>query len=290
MRRNSLFLAALALLLWSFLAYLGSNLSHLPPFLLVGILLSIGGILSLGQVTRWRVSVKTFLVGVGGIFGYHFLLFSAFRAAPVVEANLINYLWPLLLVLMSPIFLAGHPLRKHHVIGGVMGLAGAALIVTGGHIALDVSHLSGYLFAFGAAVTWACYSLMTKRLPTFPTAAVGGFCLSSGLLALLIFWAETGTVKIFSQISWRDWMFLALLGIGPMGAAFFAWDAALKRGDPRIIGSLAYLTPLASTLILVLAGGKPLPRSTAIAMILIIAGAVVGSLDVLQRENRMEKG
>jgi len=283
LRRNSLFLAALALLLWSFLAYLGSNLSHLPPFLLVGISLSIGGILSLGQVTRWRVSAKTFLVG-------DFLLFSAFRAAPVVEANLINYLWPLLLVLMSPVFLARHPLRKHHVIGGVMGLAGAVLIVTGGHIALDVSHLSGYLFAFGAAVTWACYSLMTKRLPIFPTAAVGGFCLSSGLLALLIFWAETGSVKIFSQISWRDWMFLALLGIGPMGAAFFAWDAALKRGDPRIIGSLAYLTPLVSTLILVLAGGKPMPRSTAIAMILIIAGAVVGSLDGLQRQNRMEKG
>jgi drug/metabolite transporter (DMT)-like permease len=65
-----------------------------------------------------------------------------------------------------------------------------------------------------------------------------------------------------------------------MGAAFFTWDAALKRGDPRIIGSLAYITPLTSTLVLVLMGGRRLTWVSGMAMLLIVTGAVIGSLDL----------
>jgi drug/metabolite transporter (DMT)-like permease len=78
-----------------------------------------------------------------------------------------------------------------------------------------------------------------------------------------------------------DWIYLLMLGIGPLGAAFFSWDAALKRGDPRIIGSLAYLTPLTSTLVLVMVGGKAFSWISALAMLLIVAGALLGSLDLL---------
>jgi drug/metabolite transporter (DMT)-like permease len=52
----------------------------------------------------------------------------------------------------------------------------------------------------------------------------------------------------------REMWLLAAIGIGPMGAAFFLWDRAIKEGDPRIIGTLAYLTPLLSTGLLLLAG------------------------------------
>jgi drug/metabolite transporter (DMT)-like permease len=68
-----------------------------------------------------------------------------------------------------------------------------------------------------------------------------------------------------------------------MGAAFFTWDAALKRGDPRIIGSLTYLTPLNSTLVLVMVGGRSLTWISGIAMMLIVGGAVLGSLDLIRR-------
>jgi drug/metabolite transporter (DMT)-like permease len=272
-------LAIAAIVVWSTLAVLSASLVHVPPLLSVGLALCISGLVSAVRWRAWRVPWFTFAVGVGGIFGYHFFYFSALQHAPAVEANLLNYLWPLLIVALSPVFLPGYRLHAYHWIGTLMGLAGTALILSGGRPHLDLANLYGYLLAAGAGLTWACYSLMTKRLPAFPTAAVGGFCLASGLLSLGA-QALGGNPFSLSALSGRDWLALFLLGIGPMGAAFFLWDAALKGGDPRIIGSLAYLTPLLSTLNLVIFGGRTLSWVSLVAMALIVGGAAVGSLDL----------
>jgi drug/metabolite transporter (DMT)-like permease len=277
MRPLSFALAGGAILLWSSLALLGSRLSHLPPLLVTGIALCIGGCLGLARVRDWRVPVLTLGIGVGGIFGYHVMLFTAFRLAPIVEANLVNYLWPLLIVLLSPAILPGFGLKPRHVAGALMGLAGAALIVSGGSIHPDLSSLPGYLLAAGAALTWAVYSLLTKRVPHFGSGAVGAFCLAAGALSLAVYTAQFGPAG-FSQIRPVDWIVLAALGVGPMGAAFYLWDGALKRGDPRIIGSLSYLTPLLSTLALTVIGGREISLLAGAAMALIVAGAAVGSL------------
>lgn len=275
-------LALITIGLWSFLALLGSRVSYLPPFLVVGIALCVSGLIGMTRISGWRVPLVTFLVGVGGIFGYHFLYFSSLKYAPPVEASLMNYLWPLLIVLLSPLFLAGYALRIHHLVGALIGLSGAALILTGGKIGLDLANMKGYLLAAGAALVWASYSLMTKRMKPFPTAAVGGFCLASGLLSLGVYWISSRGTLTAPELTRADWIALVLLGAGPMGAAFFTWDAALKRGDPRVIGSLAYLTPLTSTLVLVLLGGRTLTWTSGLAMCLIVAGAIIGSLDLFR--------
>jgi drug/metabolite transporter (DMT)-like permease len=278
-------LALLTIALWSTLALLSSQLSPVPTLLMTGVALCIGGLVGIAKVRQWRVPLATFAVGCGGIFGYHILLFAAFHQAPAVEANLINYLWPLLIVLLSPLFLRGFSLRLHHCLGAVLGIIGAVLIVTGGRLSLDVAHILGYLLAAAAALTWSCYSLLTKRLPPFSTAAVGGFCMSAGVLSLALY-AALGPTADLSAISPRDWLLLVALGVGPMGTAFFTWDAALKRGDPRIIGSLAYLTPLLSTFNLVVIGGKAFTWVSGVAMLLIVAGAAVGSMDLFRGRER----
>jgi drug/metabolite transporter (DMT)-like permease len=288
MSRASVLLAMLTIGMWSFLAFLASQLTHLPPFLLVGVALLIGGTIGLTYWRDWRVPWKTLAVGVYGIFGYHFLLFMAFRHAPAVEANLLNYLWPLLIVLLSPVFLQGYALQTHHILGACLGLVGACLIISGGGLSPDLQSLPGYLMAAGAAFVWASYSLLTKRLPPFPTSAIGAFCLVSGLLSLGVYFLATPMPASNLSITPKDILFLILLGAGPMGSAFFTWDAAIKRGDPRIIGSLTYLTPLASTLWLVGLGGKPFGRVSAVALVLILSGALIGSKDLLRRP-RMEE-
>ena len=280
MKKSTTFLALAAILLWGFLAYLSTSLKHLPPLLMAGITLTIGGLLGMVKVRDWKVPWRTFLTGVGGIFGYHFLLFSAFQHAPTLEANLLNYLWPLLIVVLSPLILAGYRLRLHHVLGALCGLVGAALIVTGGRLQPNLAYLAGYLMAAAAALIWAVYSLLTKRLPAFPSAAVGGFCFTSGILASGAYLLQTGPAGL-AVVRPGDWPVLLLLGAGPLGAAFFLWDAAMKRGDPRVIGSLSYLTPLISTLALVLLGGRQLTALSAAAMGLIVLGAVIGSMDAL---------
>jgi drug/metabolite transporter (DMT)-like permease len=286
MPASAVFLALFTIFLWSFLALLGSQVTHLPSVLVTGVALTTSGLLSSFKYKTWRIPLKTLMIGTCGIFGYHYLFFTAFRYAPVVEANLVNYLWPLLIVLLSPVILSDHILKPHHLFGALMGLSGAGLIITGGRFSLDVDNLAGYLAAAGAALVWASYSLLTKRAPPFPTSAVGSFCLLSGVVSLVIYFADEliGQARTLINIlpMGSDWIYLLLLGIGPLGAAFFTWDAALKRGDPRIIGSLAYLTPLTSTLVLVMVGGKDFSWVSALAMLLIIAGALLGSLDLLK--------
>jgi len=279
MRPLSFILAGGAILLWSSLALLGSRLAHLPALLVTGLALCIGGCLGLARAREWRVPIRTLLIGVGGIFGYHVMLFSSFRLAPIVEANLVNYLWPLLIVLLSPVILSGFGLKAHHVAGAV---AGAALIVSGGSIHPDLSSLPGYLLAAAAALTWAVYSLLTKRLPPFGSGAVGAFCLAAGVLSLVVYAIQAGP-EGFGVVRPPDWLFLVLLGVGPMGTAFFLWDRALKRGDPRVIGSLSYLTPLLSTLALTVIGGRSISLLAGVAMALIVAGAAVGSLGIRAR-------
>jgi drug/metabolite transporter (DMT)-like permease len=280
---NSLLLAFAAILIWSSLALLGSFLNSLPPFLLLGIAFSVPGIFSLIRRKGWHIPFSTLLVGVAGIFGYHFLYFRGFTHAPPVEANLINYLWPLLIVLLSPVFLRGYRLGIQHLVGGLLGLAGAVLIISRGQlIHLDVQYLPGYLLSAGAAVTWALYSLLTKKLPPFPTDSVGVFCLFSAVLSFTAFWIFGGSLANITALTLREWLLLLILGVGPMGSAFFLWDAALKAGDPRSIGALAYLTPMMSTLNLLVFGGQRLTWISGLAMLLIVAGAIIGNA-TLQR-------
>jgi len=269
-------LALGAIALWATLATLGVSLSHVPPFLLTGLALLIGSIVALPlsrfDFRQWRVPPATLTLGIYGLFGYHFLLFTAFRHAPPVEANLVNYLWPLGIVVMAPLFLPGVRLGLVHVLAALLGFGGAALVILGGS-SLTGGFAWGYLPALGAAFVWASYSLMTKRVRPFPTAAIGLFGLVSGLLSL----ACHALMESAVTLSARDWGLITLMGLGPLGAAFFLWDAALKRGDARHIGLLSFLTPLLSTLLLLAVRGERPSASVGIAAAMIVGGAVLGT-------------
>jgi drug/metabolite transporter (DMT)-like permease len=273
--------ALLAIALWATLASLGTALSHLPPFLLTGLALIIGSVPSWPLVLRdrsaWQVPPRTLALGIYGLFGFHFLLFIALRHAPPVEANLVNYLWPLLMVVLAPVLLPGMSLRPLHVVAALLGFAGAAIAILGarggGAAATGAQEYWGFVPALGSAFVWASYSLWTKRVAAFPTSAIGLFGLVSGVLSL----ACHAVLEPSVALSGRDWLLLVLCGLGPLGAAFFVWDIALKRGDARQIGILSYLTPLGSTALLLLVTGRPLTWTIAVAAWLIVSAAVMGT-------------
>jgi drug/metabolite transporter (DMT)-like permease len=266
-----------AILLWASLASLVTLLSDVPPFLLTGIGLIIGALISIPSIRfgiqPWKVPVKTLLLGVYGLFGYHFMLFLALQTAPAVEANLVNYLWPLLIVLLSPLFTKTLSLNFRYVLAATSGFAGAVMAITYNGSGFSSSSLQvGYLFALAAAVIWATYSLGTTKVPRFKTSAIGLFALVSGVLAIgAHFLFEPATA-----ISSGDWLLLIVLGAGPLGGAFYLWDAALKIGDPRRIGLLAFLTPLLSTVLLVLVSRQSLSWQLLLATALIVGGALLG--------------
>lgn len=266
-------LALISIALWATLATLSVELKSLPPLLLVGLALLIGGLVGVPRWREWRCSSVQLLVGVYGLFGYHLLLFLAFRNAPALEANLINYLWPLLIVLLTPWFTRGMHLKPLHLLAGALGFAGAALLITGGKFAFDTQYLTGYGYALAAALVWSTYSLASRKFDG-ASSVVSLYCLVSGALSIATYFIlEPSHAPAGAQ-----WLWLILLGLGPMGLAFFTWDAALKKGDTRVIGSLSYLTPLLSTLLLVVFGLGQFTLISGLAMVLIIAGAMLGTL------------
>ena len=260
-----------AIALWATLAALGVALAHVPPFLLTGLALVIGSVPTWPLARQWRIPASTLALGVYGLFGFHFLLFIALRHAPPVEANLVNYLWPLFIVLLAPLVLPGVRWRPVHIVAAFGGFVGAGLAIVGAD-GVSGGFAWGYVAALASALVWSTYSLLTRRVAHFPTAAIGLFGLVSGALALVCHWLLEPAVSL----SARDWALIGLTGLGPLGTAFLLWDAALKRGDVSTIGVLSYLTPLASTLLLVLTSDRQLTGWIAAAAVLIIGAAIAG--------------
>jgi drug/metabolite transporter (DMT)-like permease len=184
------------------------------------------------------------------------------------------------MVVLAPVLLKNMRLRAVHLGAALLGFGGAALAIlgTGGNVAGlqttgGVGAMGGYLAALAAAFMWSSYSLLTQRVAAFPTAAIGLFALVSGVLSLLCHWA----LEAPTPLSSRDMLLLGLMGLGPLGGAFFLWDKALKLGDARQIGILSYLTPLGSTALLIVVTGRQWSWSIGLAAGMIMAAAVLGT-------------
>lgn len=268
-----------AILMWSLLALFTIGSAPVPPFLLNAICFGIGGGLGLVWVVRrsglqvlravpWRV----YAFGTLGLFGYHALYFTAFRLSPSAETGLIAYLWPLFIVLFSGL-LPGEKLGRLHVIGALIAFAGAALIVLA-RPAEDQGSTLGMGLAFLCALTWASYSVLSRRLGAIPTESVVVFCLATAILSIFAH-------LMVEESQWPQgaagWFSVLALGVGPVGLAFFTWDIGMKRGDIQLLGVASYAAPLLSTLALVAAGIAKPSIAILAAAVLITGGAALAA-------------
>ncbi len=282
------FIGATAILMWATLALLTELSGAVPPLQLTAMAFTvaccIGAAAWLQDGSSFWQHLKlpgaVWALGVTGLFGYHLFYFIALSHAPVVEASLIAYLWPLLIVFFSAL-LPGEKLRWFHGVGAIAGFAGVILLVTEGQqLTFEGQYTLGYLAAIACALIWSSYSLLSRRLGAIPTSAVGGFCGATAVLA----WS---CHFLFEPTVWpvgSAWFAILGLGLGPVGLAFFTWDYGVKHGNIKILGTLSYLTPLLSTVLLIACGLAEASRSVWLACLLIVGGAMLAALDVLALE------
>jgi drug/metabolite transporter (DMT)-like permease len=281
--RTATLIGLTAIVMWSLLSVM-TVATAMPPFQLMAMTFAIGAAASLiVRPSAWRALRQpwaAWLVGVGGLFFYHALYFAALQLAPPAEAGLLNYLWPLLIVLLSSL-LPGERLRVHHIVGAMLGFAGTVLLLAGkfGGTATP-SQLGGFAAALAAAFVWAGYSVMSRRLKAVPTDAVAGFCAATALLAALVHGATETTAWPQGVL---PWLAIVALGIGPVGVAFTTWDIGMKRGDIRVLGAASYAVPLLSTGFLILAGYAQPSANIALAAVLIAGGGLIAAKDMVGR-------
>lgn len=281
-----------AILMWSLLSLLTVASGTVPPFQLAAMTFALGGgigaatwLFRPGAAKALKQPREVWALGVGGLFGYHAMFFLALRLAPPAEAQLVNYLWPVLIVLLSAL-LPGEHLRLHHFAGAMIALAGTALLFAGRGIMFAQDYLPGFAAAFVAAFTWAIYSVLSRRFAAVPTDAVAGFCLATSALAAIFH-------LLFETTQWPQnlgqWLAVLGLGIGPVGAAFYVWDIGVKRGDIRVLGVGSYIAPLLSTFFLVLAGYATASTTLVLAAVLIAGGGILAAKDMILRRQPADR-
>ncbi|WP_409565750.1 DMT family transporter [Methylobacterium sp. E-045] len=130
---------------------------------------------------------------------------------------------------------------------------------------------AGYVAAFGCALVWSGYSVLNRRFAHVPSDMLVGVCGAVAVAGLVAH-------GVFETTVWpdaRQWLAVVLLGIGPTGLAFLAWDHAIKHGNVPLLGALSYLAPLLSTALLVATGQTHATGYLAVAALLIVGGALL---------------
>jgi drug/metabolite transporter (DMT)-like permease len=271
-----------AIIMWSLLALFTARSGTVPPFQLLAMTFAIGSGVGLASwvfkrplATTFRQPAKVWIVGIAGLFGYHFFYYTALRNAPAAEAGLIAYLWPLLIVLFSAL-LPNEKLKWFHLAGAVLGFGGTFILLLSRDNAVENSQTSilGFGAAFLCAFIWSGYSVLSRSFKNVPTDIVVIYCIVTAVLALLCHLALEQTVWPASN---TEWLAVLALGFLPVGLAFYAWDYAMKHGPIQLLGSAAYLAPVISTIILVLAGIADMRWQLVAATLLVTLGAILAS-------------
>ena len=284
-QRQATLIGMTAIAMWATLALLTELSGTLPAFQLTAMAFTVAFLIGVAAWGRaggnplqyLKLPKAVWAIGIMGLFGYHFFYFIALSRAPAVEASLIAYLWPLLIVVFSAL-LPGERLRWFHCMGAIAAFIGVGLLVTKGQtLTFDARYTTGYLAALLCALIWSGYSLLSRRLGAIPTHAVGGFCGATAILAWLCHFLFETTVAP----SGGEWLAILGLGLGPVGLAFFTWDYGVKHGNIKVLGILSYATPLLSTLLLIACGLAEPTGTVWLACLLIGGGALLATIDVL---------
>ena len=284
-RRGNIY-GILAIIMWGSLALFSILTTHIPAFQLTAMAFFVASCIGLILLKKQNIKIiqllklplKVWIIGVVGLFGYHFFYFLAIKNAPAVEANLLNYLWPLLIVLFSA-FLPNEKLRWFHILGTILGLFGAVLLlIKGNELSFEKEYMMGYIFALVAALIWSSYSVISRTFAHIPTYAVTGFCLVTAVLSAICHFIFESTI-LPSQ---SEFIGVLMLGLGPVGGAFYLWDYSVKNADIKLLGSFAYFTPLLSTFILVLFEYASFTLNIILACVFIILGSFISSMQYLK--------
>jgi drug/metabolite transporter (DMT)-like permease len=273
-----------AILLWGMLALLTSMSGDIPPFQLTAMTFFIAFLVGAAAFLKssrdfsiFRQPPAVWFNGIFGLFGYHAIYFMAMKSAPSIEASLIAYLWPILIVLFSS-FLPGERLRWFHLLGVALGFAGVAVLLLRGGFAVKQEYMLGYVLAFLCAIIWAVYSVVSRKFCSAPTMLIGAFC---GITAIMSFVCHLLFEKTV-MVSGVHWIPVVLLGLGPVGIAFFAWDRGMKRGNIKLLGTLSYAAPLLSSVLLMLFGRAAFSWGLFAGCGLIVAGSLMTAIDRLR--------
>lgn len=271
---------ALAIPLWATWPSLAIQTLQVPPFESLAVMFFFGSFVfaslhrSAGADIERPSSRQSWLPAIVyglALAGGDTCFILATHRIPAAQANLISYLWPVMIVVLGA-SMGLFRLRLRQVIGLVLGFFGAAILIWDGHVAMS---LSGIGLALLSGACWAAYCIfrLTWKQPADNLLA-RGCALSTVLCVLLHFLLEPTVMPSLGALAAT-----VVAGMIPLALGNFVWDEGFRRGDGQLLAVMAYGTPLCSALLLATLGAALLTWNLLTGAVVIVLAAFLSRAD-----------
>jgi drug/metabolite transporter (DMT)-like permease len=272
-----------AILCWASLpAATGSGLADLTSeelmffsFTSAAIYLYLQDVLLTRSFTIFVPGLKVTLLGVWGIFLYHYIYYLALSHAPLAEGAILATTWSFWIVVFSSLLLF-RKLKISIIITALVGMVGAALVISSGKdLSFSMEYMKGYMLALFCGIIWSSFSVALGQM-VIKREPMTVFTIYAAILSAMLYLATMphGLPSMLSLIS------AIYLGCVPLGLSFFLWNRALTGGNMVIIGFLSYFTPPLAVLMVALIHGEKISSQVLIGMVIILAAAVGGKMSL----------
>ena len=219
--------------------------------------------------------LKGSLLGIWGIFIYHYVYYMALSHAPLVEGTILATTWSFWIVVFSSVLLFKR-LKLSIICTACLGMFGAGLVIASGkEIGLNPEYALGYSLALSCGLIWASFSLALSRI-NIKGEPITAFTIFAAILSALLYLATMP----HSMPSLQSLLAAIYLGCVPLGLSFFLWNRAVRGGNMVIIGYLSYFTPPLAVFLVAIIHGKTVSAQVLLGMVVIIVAAMGGRLSL----------
>lgn len=224
----------------------------------------------------FRLPLRVMVAGFWGVAVYTVILALAFGIAPetaIGQVNLLNYLWPVWIVLLSAALIPEKTRLLPTAAGVLLGFAGIAVARGPADLLSAPENPLPLFLALLGGFLWACYSVLLRRwrIPAEQGGTAFHFTFCALMAAAVA--AIRGEWQNLPPVGAEALFWILFGGIGPVGLAYHWWEIGVKRGHVPLISTLAYFIPIGSTLLIGLLFREAMGPGLFFGAVLIAAGA-----------------
>ncbi len=286
--------ALLAIMFWSTmgtafklsLGYMSPPLlllfSSLTAFIFLGIFILVTGKIRLLKTISRRDVLYSALMGLFNPFLYYIVLFKAYSMIQAQEAVALNYIWPVMLVVFSILFLK-QKVGLISLIAILISFSGTFIIATQGNLsAFRFTNPLGALLATGSSLFWAAFFVfnMKDKREAYSKMFLNFFF---GCVYIIVWNLFAGTLQIPPI---KGLIGSIYIGIFEMGLTFVLWLTALNLSSTTAkVSNLVYLSPFISLLLVSFFIGEKILLSTMVGLAVIVAGILLQQFDKARKKD-----
>lgn len=241
-------------------------------FIFLGIVVLIKGKFSILKKITLRQTLNSALMGLFNPFLYYLVLFEAYNLIPAQEGVALNYIWPVILVIFSIIFLKQH-ITLVSLFAIIISFFGTVVIaVHGDFTQFNFSNTTGVILAIGSAFFWASFWIINMKDPR--EAIVKMFVNFAFGAVYILGWNIYKNNIILPSVNGLAGA--VYIGVFEMGLTFVLWLTALKLSTHTArVSNLVFISPFISLILVSFIVGEKILASTVVGLVIIVSGIVI---------------